>query len=263
MPKTTDYIGLFPAGGRASRLGKLACSKEILKVPNASGAALPVGQFLLQAYRSANIQKVYIILRDNKWDIASEFGNGSKLGLSIAYLPLQYPWGTPFTLDQAWPFIKDANVALGFPDIILQPSTAFIALQQQLESSDKDIVLGLFKTDSPHKADMVNTDDDGNVLALEIKPVNSCLSYTWVIAVWRPSFSLFMHQYLSALKPLFLSPNQPAEPYVGSVINAAINNNFKVGSVVIGQGRMLDIGTSDDLKKAQDGAFFNPQPKKT
>ncbi|MCB1755226.1 MAG: hypothetical protein KDJ38_06875 [Gammaproteobacteria bacterium] len=258
MTTDRELIGLFPAGGLGKRLGaSVDCSKEIIPVPDQSGRLKPVGAFLLEAYKQAGIDSVIVITRAAKQDIAERFGDGRTFGLQIRYLTLSRFWGTPFTLDEAWPLIRDKNVALGFPDIILQPLSTFATLQARFDQTDADVLLGLFRTDKPEKADMVEYAADGAVSRLHIKQNRSSLTHTWVTALWRPAFSAFMHDYLKAEQKKFQRDENRPEPFVGTVINAAIDCGLRVDSLVIDQGRILDIGTPEDLALARSGAFFN------
>lgn len=255
MTDKQSFIGLFPAGGLAKRLG-IGTSKEVLPVLNETQELQPVGQFLLDSFAAAEIQTVYIILRQKKHDIKTTFGNGYALGLNINYLNLKRFWGTPYTLDEAWPHIQHHNIALGFPDIILKPKNCFQLLKARLLGSTADIVLGLFPTDRTQKSDMVELDGKGRVKHLHIKPQHTDLTHTWVIAVWRPRFSHFMHDYLTSLQPAFETDPCCKEPFVGTVINAALASNFSVHGIPIPQGEILDVGTPDDLNFASTRGFF-------
>jgi glucose-1-phosphate thymidylyltransferase len=114
-------VGLIPAAGRASRLAPLPCSKELLPVgfqTAAEGAdrkPKPVSQYLLERMKLAGAGKIFFIARQGKWDIADYYADGSRLGLQLAYLHVGAPWGPPFTLTQAAPFIGDADVVFGSP----------------------------------------------------------------------------------------------------------------------------------------------------
>ena len=63
-----------------------------------------------------------------------------------------------YTIDQAYPHVRNAYVALGFPDILFSPDNAFTQLINQLRSRNADVVLGLFPADKPEKTDMVEID---------------------------------------------------------------------------------------------------------
>lgn len=241
-------IGLIPAAGLAKRLQPLPCSKEIYPVGIQNGVEegevrpKVAAQYLLENMREAGVDDIFIIIRDGKWDIPSYFGDGYNLGLNLGYLMMRRPYGTPYTLDQAYPFVKDALIVTGFPDIIFTPQDALAQLLGQHFRTQADIVLGLFLASNPQKVDMVAFDEDGWVESIVIKPQQSTLSYCWITAVWTPAFTEFLHTYLETHDP----QDQP-ELYVGHVIQAAIDSGMKANSVLFPTGTNIDIGTPDDL----------------
>ena len=136
-----EVIGLVPAGGLATRISPLPCSKELYPigfrpVENGEGSRPKVvSQFLLEKMKFAGISKVYIVLRPGKWDIPAYFGDGSILNMHLAYLILGVPFGVPYTLDQAYPFVRHAMVAFGFPDILFESDDGFAKLiEHQLKN---------------------------------------------------------------------------------------------------------------------------------
>jgi len=251
-----EVIGLIPAAGKASRIAPLPCSKELFPLGfrsvDRNGNTRPkvVSHYLLEKMRMANITKVFIILREGKWDIPAYFGDGKMLDMNLAYLMMDLPYGVPFTLDQAYPFVQNAIIALGFPDIVFQPEDAFVRLLSKLKESNTDIVLGLFPTMHPHKTDMVDIDDNGRICAIHIKPAATHLMYTWQIAVWTPRFTRFMHDYISDQQRNFDNNRDNQELFVGDVIQAALQHNMRVDSALFEYGHCLDIGTPEDLLKA-------------
>jgi glucose-1-phosphate thymidylyltransferase len=143
-------IGLIPAAGTADRIAPLPCSKELYPIGfqsiDAGCGVRPkvVSQYLLEKMRLAKIAEVYIVLRKGKWDIPEYFGDGKALNMHLAYLMMNLPFGVPYTLDQAYPFVKNSMVVFGFPDIIFQPDNAFASLLARQAESSADLVLGLF-----------------------------------------------------------------------------------------------------------------------
>jgi glucose-1-phosphate thymidylyltransferase len=176
------------------------------------------------------------------------------LDMNLAYLMMRLPFGAPYTLDQAYPFVQDSLVAFGFPDIIFQPDNAFVQLLMRQAATNADVVLGLFPAPNPQKMDMVALDKEGRVRQIVIKPQQTELHYTWIIAVWSPAFSHFMHDYLAAQEKEPANNGHHAakrrELYVGHVFQAAIDQNLAVEAVVFPHATCLDIGTPDDLAKA-------------
>ena len=111
-----ELVGLVPAAGWGRRLSPLPFSKEMYPVGfhDGRGDLHPrpkvVCQYLLENMQRAGVRKTYIILRDGKWDIPSYFTGGTTLELTLAYLVVQATPGVPYTLEYAFPFVKDATV---------------------------------------------------------------------------------------------------------------------------------------------------------
>jgi len=265
--KNLPVIGLIPAGGNATRISPLPLSKELYPVGfrgdgdieinnqnNNQNHLRPkvVSHYLLEKMQLAGVDKAYFILRSGKWDIPAYFGDGDMLSINLGYLIMGLPYGVPFTLDSAYPFVKDVVVALGFPDILFEPKDAFLKILKRLDNSNADVVLGLFPTDKPQKAGMVDFDDKGKVRSIIEKPPQSDLRFMWGIAVWKPEFTEFLHEYLIDIKEDINLPNLPEIP-IGNVIQAAISKGLQVEAEAFENGSYLDIGTPDDLIRAVRG----------
>lgn len=262
---TSKLIGLVPAAGRATRIQPLPCSKELLPVGfQAIGhldddqALRPkvVSHYLLESMHRAGARQAYVVLSRGKWDIPDYYGPGTMTGLDIAYVVTDYPYGAPFSLKQACPFVPEATVLFGFPDIIFKQPDAFLRLVKRKHETDADLVLGLFPAQNPSKMDMVHFDDKGRISAIDIKPQTTHLTYTWIIAVWSPTFTDFMWSHLEGIEPTLQRDFQQCqaaekkEYYLGNVIQAALTTDIKIEHVIFETGRYLDIGTPDDLATA-------------
>jgi glucose-1-phosphate thymidylyltransferase len=253
-----EVVGLIPAAGIAMRIAPLPCSKEIYPIGFRATAEGPrpkaVCHYLLEKMRLAGITKAYVILRSGKWDVPAYFGDGALVDMHLSYLLMRLPHGAPYTLDQAYPFVQDALVALGFPDILFEPDDAFVHLLARQDVTQADVVLGLFPTNRPQTADMVDFDPSGRVRQILIKPVQTPLHYTWMIAVWTPAFTRFMHDYLADIEAARsrLGGESPIgrEVFVGDVIQAGIVAGLHVESVLFASGTCLDIGIPDSLVEA-------------
>jgi len=253
-----ETVGLIPAAGRASRISPLPCSKELFpvgfRVDPDSQSARPkvVAHYLLEKMRIAGIVKSYFVLRSGKWDIPAYFGSGSMLNMDLAYLTLDVSWGVPRTLDQAYPFVRDAFVAMGFPDILFGPDDAFVRLKERRAETHPDIVLGLCPPSDIRKDDAVAFGTDGIVKDLVLKPVDRTLPYSWAAALWTPAYTEFLHDYVRRNQ---VSVSAGPELTAGHAINAAVHAGLKVEAVVLGDAPYLDIGTPDNLARAiADGA---------
>lgn len=243
-----DVIGLLPAGGQATRLSPLPLSKELYPIGfwlDRDGKPKPkaVGHYLLEKMRLAGITKAFFILRSGKWDIPAYFGDGAMLNMHLGYLTVHVPYGVPYTLNQAYPFVQNAIVALGFPDILFQPENAFKRILTRLAATQSDVVLGLFPTEQHWKAGMVEFNSTGQVLQIIEKPPQTHLQYMWAIAVWTPRFSQFLHQFLQ-------THTAGTELPIGNVIQAGIEAGLRVEAETFSEGSYLDVGTPEDLARA-------------
>jgi glucose-1-phosphate thymidylyltransferase len=256
---SSEIVGLIPAAGKASRLSPIPCSKELIPIglwKMADNCLRPkaVSHYLLDKYRTAGVSKVYFILRKGKWDIPAYYGDGSIMEMDFAYLLMNLPYGVPYTLDQAYPFVRGAKVMLGFPDILFGPDDAFAVADQMLISRGADIVIGLFPVKDKHqvmKCDMVQWDKGTDkVEKIVVKPQQSTLEYSWIFAIWTPVFTKFMHDYLQIEKKEREVRGYGKEIYLGHVVQQAINAGFHVvGQTFPGHG-FIDIGTPNELEEA-------------
>jgi glucose-1-phosphate thymidylyltransferase len=258
-----DVIGLIPAAGHAVRMGHLPCSKELLPlgIDSAEDQSEPryrvIISYLLEALRSADTTKAFIILRKGKWDIPDYLGDGSDFNMHIGYLMQGLPYAVPYTLDQAFPFMQQSIAALGFPDILYKDNDIFSKMLGRLEEGDLDIVLGLFPADKPQNADGVEYDDDMIIRKVVSKPHDQRHQFVWAAAVWKPIFTRFMHDYLTKLA--VPSPGQ-IELQIGHVIQQAITEGQRVAGVHVSQYPPIDVGTPENLM-AVAREFNNLQSK--
>lgn len=254
------FFGLIPAGGTGSRLGNIPCSKEVFPIVRKTGNTIvrsTVCENLIRYYRLADITNIYFIIRSGKWDIPAYLQDGRDHGVNIAYLIMNLPYGTPFTLDQAYPFVRGNCVALGFPDMICTPENLFARLREKLFHTDADVVLGLNKVESYKTWDMIEFNGD-KITDIVIKEDRPDLIYGWSNAVWGPAFTEFLHEYLAARVAsndftATASDGTSRELYVGDVIRAAIQKGYKVEYVTFENGTAIDLGIPETLEKFLKG----------
>ena len=246
-----DVLGLLPAAGRGERLATLPCSKELAPVGfDADGDLIRprvVCQSLLEGFQQAGVSDVFVVLGHGKWDIPACLGSGRQLDLNIAYCVIRDSPGTPHSLDQAYAFVRERRIAFGFPDIIFEPADAFTQLLAKQSECGADVVLGVFPAEQPETADMVDMTPDGRVNLIAVKSPATALRYAWAVAVWAPSFTEFMHEFLAASED---TSRRGGELFVGNVLQAAIDAGMSVMAVPFPEGRFIDVGTPENLRKA-------------
>lgn len=255
---SNDITALIPAAGYASRISPLPCSKEIYpighydpKIDGKSGAKV-ISSVLLENMISAGAENIYIIIRKGKWDIPEFFGNGEIFDANLAYLVTDPTKGAPFTINTAYPFVKNKKVLFGFPDIFFETLNPFKTLLNKQQKTGSDIVLGLYEAVNPQKMDMVNFDKNSNVKEIEIKPVKTDLKYTWIMAVWTPLFTQYLNSIVKKINNSEIDFKSSAEDkekelFIGDVIQMAIHDNLNVNSVLFPNDKYYDIGTVDGI----------------
>jgi glucose-1-phosphate thymidylyltransferase len=260
--RSKRIVGLIPAAGRATRLAPLPFSKELYPIGQMriKGShemrPKPVCIYLLEKMRAAGVKDVYIVLRKGKWDIPAYLGDGSSLDMNLAYLIMGLPFGVPYTVNQAYPFIREAIVIFGFPDIIFKSVDAFSELLDRQDKSQADVVLGLFPVDEPNKFHMVELSRDGVIHNIVLNPAITHLEYTWIIAAWTRTFTQFIHQYLMNIIgkerkiEVVAGTAWKKELHLSEVLQHAIERKLKVEGVIFAEDSCLDIGTHDGLTRA-------------
>jgi len=251
-----ELIGIIPAAGRATRLGDIPGSKEILQIKY-QGKKCAVSEILINAYKNAGIKKVYFIIREGKWDIIDFYKNGHNVGIHISYLIMQHPHGVPFTLNEASPFVNNSYVALGFPDMLVKPENSFAVLYNEIKKKGSDLMLGVFPIESKFKWDMVELNAENEVTDIVIKKENTKLKYGWSIAIWGPKFTEFLNQRINEIiandsdGKIKFDDDQYRELYPGDLFKEFIRRGNKVDTVIFEDGECIDLGTKDDLRKFQ------------
>lgn len=254
-----DLLGLIPAAGRAVRLGPLPCSKELLPIGfrETPGGPVPkvAGHYLLERFRAGGIRRVFMVLHESKVDVPRYFGTGEIADVALAYLTIPGSRSVPETLDRAFPFTEGTVVALGFPDVIFQPMDAYARLVARQAETAADLVLGLFPTARFRTTDMVEVAPDGRVARVEVRPESTALRFNWLIAVWGPAFTRFLHETVRN------APAGEGELQIGAVVQGAVEAGLHVEGVPFPEGSYRDIGTPGELAAAlREHARIEPGP---
>jgi len=239
-----DLVGVIPAAGRATRMGKIPCSKEILPIAlhnAASGSQVRVlGDLLIDEFAKADVGQAVIATAPSKLDIERFFGvRRDRIGLEYVYLDSE---STVHTIDACSARVVGRTVVFGFPDLVLPPSKGYRQLLARQQELDADVVLGLFGTSHPHMMDMVKCADDGRVLDIAIKPLGKSGEYakTWCTAVWGDRFTTYIHEHLERASRTF-----DRELYVGDLLLAAIGDGLDVFGLVLSDQDVIDAGTPE------------------
>ena len=237
----SPIVLLVPAAGSARRLGDLAPgSKEVIEIEGR-----PVAEHLLAAGRAAGIHDILVLVRPGKEDVRKKLGGGAD-SQAPRFVTIASTRSVPETLSRGLEHLRpDDDVALGFPDVLFTPADALNHLARSFDGSPAcDVLLGIFPTDRPDKADMVEVDAQERVRRILVKPGPTELRRTWLLAIWRPRFSRFLTEWVR-------SGPSDREPQMSEVFSDAIADGFVIGAVDFPSGSHLDIGTPEDLNRAR------------
>lgn len=213
---------------------------------------------MMRAMAQGGIERAVWILRDGKWDVASRLGDGAEWGLNLAYVAVPPTRCVPETLMRARRWVEGCDVALGFPDILLQPPDLWRRLTAFHRSHDGDLSLGLFPCEQAWKADMVSFDDGGRLRDVIIKDATCDYRWTWSVAIWRPRITDFMRRWVEAL-PAPAVPGPGLERYVGDVWIDALAAGLDIRVLPFEDGTFRDVGTPEDLRAVMAaGAVVDP-----
>ena len=256
MNNSKHVIGILPAAGRGSRMAHLAHSKELLPLNRDAEVEQPSYTAIdgaLETMALAGVDNVCIVVAPTKTDIVTHVGDGRRLGVSVHFAEIDNSPDVPTSLDSAYPFAGDNEVALLFPDIVFEPGDALSQLLHHRRSHDSDVTLALVPAPSATKIDLVTARDDGEVLQVTAKPGADCSGWTWIAAVWNARFTDFLHSTVES------SGQRPSsarrERYVADVLNAAVTAGLSVRSLPFPQGRSFDLGTPDELQRYRDSGL--------
>lgn len=256
MDQALEIVGLVPAAGRADRLSPLPISKELFPIAfdTSVDPELPhlrlVSHYLFEKLRLGDAQKTYLVIREGKWDIPNYFLDGAGVGLNLAYIVTAQTPGVSFTVDRAYPFIKNDLVLFGYPDILFQPPDAFKQLVDRLRAVSADAVIGCFDLFPGQLTDRASWRQDGRITKLDVRSTGPDGVPGWVIAVWTPVFTEYLHKYLANLA----SKNPVGKPlpeiFLGHIFQAALGEGLHVNRVYFSRQNFWDIGSPEGLQKA-------------
>jgi mannose-1-phosphate guanylyltransferase len=151
-------------GGEATRLRPLTCNTPKIMVPVLNR---PFFEHLVDYLKEHNITDIILAVGESLEQIQNYFGDGSKLGVRIAYSVEDFPMGTAGAVKNAERFLDDAFIVFNgdvFTDIDLR-------VMMRLHRKNKAIAsLALTSVDDPTIYGVVETDSQGKVKRFIEKP---------------------------------------------------------------------------------------------
>ncbi len=254
----TPVIGIVPAAGKATRLPRAMCSKELLPIGEATGPdgrrPKAVSEYLFDALVAAGVHRVCVVIAPEKHDIVRFYGSGARHGVPIAYVCQEVPTGMADAINAAYPWIADATVLMGMPDTIVKPVDTLPKLRVFYEREHADLALAVAPTEEPGRLGPVSFDASGRVLEVLDKPDIPPHNKVWTVACWGATFTEFLHAYLAGRPP------SQGEVALGSIFQVFVERGFRVRALPFDDGLYIDVGTMEGLRAAQ--SVVAPVPMK-
>ena len=236
--------GIILAGGTGTRLYPLTkvVSKQLLPIYDKPMIYYPLSVLML-----AGIQKILIISTPNDLqNFKNLFGDGSQIGLNLSYAEQPSPDGLAQAFIIGEKFIGEDDVCLVLGDNIFYGA----GFQKLLEASIKTVldekkpVLFGYYVEDPKRYGVANFDSDGNVLAIEEKPLNPKSNYAVVGLYFYPNNVVKIAKSIK--------PSQRGELEVTS-INQEYLNRSSLKLQILSRGyAWLDTGTHETITEATE-----------
>jgi len=240
-----NSIGIIPAAGKGSRLQTLRCPKELLTIGFASDGSNLIRPFLtaeysLLALKDASVPRCLVVIADWKTELLRYLGDGAVYGVNLAYVNQTEPEGLAAAVTQALPWCCNTTVCLTLPDSVYRPRNAIAQLLLARQRHQADLSLGVFSTPTPERFAPVEYDYKNRVLRVLEKPKSSQFMNTWGVAVWSPSFSEFLKDFVA-------SGTMGPDTSISWAFDAAIRAGLEVNCIPYPDSAYLDAGTPEGL----------------
>jgi glucose-1-phosphate thymidylyltransferase len=229
--------GIIPAAGMGSRIQPLAFSKELLPVgsyiSNGSERPRAVSEYLIDRMIRGGVTKICFVISPGKSDIVNYFG-GHVLSATVFYAVQPQPAGLCDAIFRAIPLIPpEEQVCIGLPDTIWFPEHAF---RQMPEGA---LSLLLFPVEHPEHFDAVLTDQEGEVLEVQVKSADAKTKWVWGALKMPGALLAELHEIW----------RERQDEYLGTLINEYLARGGKATGVKIGEA-YVDVGTLNGYREA-------------
>lgn len=231
--------GIVLAGGTGTRLHPVTrvVNKHLLPIYDKPMVHYPLSTLML-----AGIRDVLVITTPRDRPLYEELlGDGSDLGISIAYAEQPEPRGIPEAFLIGEGFVGDDDVALILGDNVFHGHGLAPILQEAVEDNDGATVFGYFVSD-PERYGVADLDADGRIQGVVEKPDDPPSNYAIT--------GLYLYDSSVVDKAARLTPSDRGELEITD-LNRQYLDADRLDLVKLGRGfAWLDTGTHESLIEA-------------
>lgn len=240
--------GVILHGGHGTRLRPLTHTgpKQLIPIANK-----PISQYVLEDLRSSGITDIAIILGDILPDkVKNYYGDGSKFGVKITYIPQGKPAGIAHAVGLAENFVGNDSFVVYLGDNLLKGGISKCVQQFQKEKPDAMILL--CEVDNPQQFGVAEFDKKGNIVRLIEKPKKPPSNYALTgIYFFKPTIFKMIKE---------LKPSWRGELEITEAIQNLLNEGYKVAHRIV-EGWWKDTGTVEDILEANILVLDGLEPK--
>lgn len=141
----------------------------------------PVLDYLIERLQAAGCEDIRIVTRPEKHDLLEHVRAAGLTAVEARPASV-----AESLLCGAGELDEDDVVLFGFPDSVWEPVDGFSRLFSEL-GQGIDAAVGVFRSAVPEESDVVELDDDGRLLRIDVKPVAPCSDLIWGCAAVKGS----------------------------------------------------------------------------
>lgn len=234
--------GLIPASGEGSRLRPitLAIPKELLMVGNKA-----IIEYVIDAMKHVGINEIIIVVGYRKHAILDYLGSGERLGVKFTYVVQDKRDGLGKAVLAGKHLIGDEIFLVVLGDDFFYPKTFLKEIIKFHKKNDADATIGVAKIIDPRRHGIIKPGHKKKILDIIEKPSpKKAPSNLGSIGIY-----VFKPIIFDAIKKT--KPGYNDEIQLTDAIKILIKEQKKVYYKEI-KGKHVDIGTIEDLKKAND-----------
>ena len=208
-----------------------------------------MSQFCIESMKDAGVTEIAIIIGGNGSDKVKEYyEDGTKFGVNITYVELDYPKGIAHAINLCKNFVGDDNFLVFLGDNIIQKSIKDFAIEFKKKSPSASILL--CEVDNPSRFGIADI-KDGKIVKIMEKPKDppTNLAVTGIYFLTPKIFDI-----ISRLKPSWRN-----EYEITDALDMLLNENNEITYNTI-TDYWKDTGTPEDIINANQAILEKLQP---